>query len=144
MSAQSATEREAIVRRRFEAINDGDVDELVAGIADDFVGHGFGGSKTLEGPEAYATFIEDLHEAFDELYYEIEDVVAGTDTMAVRWTVSGVHEGTFLGVEPTGTTVETTGMTVERFDGDQVVEMWVNADLLSVMEQLEAIELPAE
>ena len=48
------------------------------------------------------------------------------------------HKGEFLGVSPTGKTVEMAGQTILRFDGDRCVERWNIGDLLGLLQQLGA------
>jgi hypothetical protein len=76
-----------------------------------------------------------------ELHFH-EHLVDG-DLYSCRFTVSGEHRGTFMGVPATGRPYVFEGITIMRFRGDQVVERWTTADFLGLMVQLGAIPAPA-
>jgi len=59
-----------------------------------------------------------------------------------RWTARGVNTGSLLGMPPSGRPVEVTGMSIERFAGGQIVESWVNFDLLGLLQQVGAVPAP--
>ena len=60
-----------------------------------------------------------------------------------RFTMSGAHQGEFMGVPATGLPYALAGMTMMRFEGDTVVERWSSADFLGLMMQIGAIPAPA-
>jgi predicted ester cyclase len=78
----------------------------------------------------------DFEPAFDPVF-------TGDDVLCGRWTPTGTHEGDIpsLGVEPTGRSVECSGLFIDRIEDGRVVEMWHVSDLASLMEQLG--EIPA-
>ncbi len=57
-------------------------------------------------------------------------------------TMTGVHQGDFMGVAPTQRQYQLPGITVLRFGGAQVVERWSSADFLGLLTQLGAIPGP--
>ncbi len=59
--------------------------------------------------------------------------------MVTRYTVSGTHQGEFLGVGPSGERITMTGTSIDRFEGGKIVEEWPEYDLLGVMRQLGAL-----
>ena len=65
------------------------------------------------------------------------------DACTIRFTLSGRHDGPFLGVPPTGRDVALPGITILRFDGDRCRERWSQADMLGVLVQLGALPAPA-
>ena len=60
-----------------------------------------------------------------------------------RNTVNAKHTGDFQGIAPTGESVSWGAITVCRVRDGQVVEMWVQADFLGLMQQVGAVETPA-
>ncbi|TLS47994.1 ester cyclase [Streptomyces montanus] len=66
--------------------------------------------------------------AFPDLVTVIDEIVAEGDRLAVRWHSTGRHEGSFLGVPPTGRSVVVDGATFARFEDDLVVEEYVTWD----------------
>jgi predicted ester cyclase len=47
-----------------------------------------------------------MKRAFPDLHAHIEDIVASQDKVAVRVRFRGTHSGEFLGIPPTGRTIE--------------------------------------
>ena len=58
--------------------------------------------------------------------------------MAVRVTVRGTHQGTFIGVAPTGRRVALGAITIYRVDAGKIVEDWTIADIPGLLQQLGA------
>ncbi len=54
------------------------------------------------GPEGFKQFFSALRSAFPDLNIEVEKMVADDDHVAIAYTVSGTHDGDFVGVGPTG------------------------------------------
>lgn len=142
----SAEENKAIARRLYEAAYAGGEYDRVADelVASDYVGrmppypdvHGVEGDK-----EFHARTLAILPDA----RIEVEDVVAEGDRVAVRWTLSGTHEGeTRLGVAPTGKHISISGTTIMRFEDGKVAEDWSVCDLLGMMQQLGAMPAPEQ
>jgi predicted ester cyclase len=47
-----------------------------------------------------------------------------------------VHSGAFLGIAPTGRTVEVTGMSLQRIANGKIAEAWDNWDQLGLLVQI--------
>lgn len=69
--------------------------------------------------------------------------IAKGDTVAVRSTHRGTHEGEFMGIEPTGKQIEVENTIFARIEDGKVVERWVQFDTFGLMQQLGAIDPPA-
>jgi predicted ester cyclase len=46
-----------------------------------------------------------LHRAFPDLHITIEGMIAGADKVVVRDTVTGTHQGEYMGLPPTGKSI---------------------------------------
>ena len=68
---------------------------------------------------------------------------ASGDACTIRFTMSGKHQGEWLGVPGTGLDVAVPGITILHFEGDQVRERWSQADLLGFLVQVGAVPAPA-
>ena len=66
----------------------------------------------------------------------VEDMIAEADKVAVRWTWNAIHDGQYMGIQPTGNEVTMTGITIHRFVENKVVENWHNYDALGLLQQL--------
>lgn len=82
-------------------------------------------------------------ESFSKLSYNIHEMVAEDDRVMLRMTYSGVHDGEFFGIEPTGNRFEVEQYLVFRLaDGKIVQNRWLG-DYLGLFKQLD-VQLPIE
>ena len=136
----STEENKAIVRRVYEeAINRGNmavVDELVS---PDYVAHDPGFPQPVRGPEGLKQYFLVFRTAFPDLHLTIEDIIAEGDTVVVRHTARGTHQGDLMGMPPTGKQETVTGIAIHRLVNGKFVESWVNAGSLGLMQQLGVI-----
>jgi predicted ester cyclase len=73
---------------------------------------------------------------------EFHEVLEDGALYCCRFTMTGVHQGDFMGVPATRRPYQLPGITVMRFGGDQVVERWSSADFLGLLTQLGAFPAP--
>jgi len=133
----STEDNKAHVRRGFEAVNQKNLavfDEL---LTPDVVFHS--ASTTMQGLEAYKQLLSVYLTAFPDLQFTIEDMIAEGDTVVVRYTTRGTHQGNFRGIPPTGKQVSGTGMFIDRLVNGKAVEQWINGDDLGLLQQLGVI-----
>lgn len=124
-----------------DALNDRDFDRFGATHAADVILHDH--DETLHGVQAAVEHQQRLYEAFPDMRYDIEAVVADGDTVTARWTVTGTHEEEFQGLPPTGAAVEIPAMGVMQLEDGAFSEVWLVYDRLGMLEQLGALEPPA-
>jgi len=65
----------------------------------------------------------------------IIDVISG-DKVAARFTAHGIHKGAFMGLPPTGKLIAMTGIEVFRTENGKIAELWGEANLFGLMQQL--------
>jgi steroid delta-isomerase-like uncharacterized protein len=81
----------------------------------------------------FATFIE----AFPDLSFENEQMVAEGDLVAAHNLMRGTHRGAFMGIPPTGRQFSVYASDVCRFtDAGLIAEHWGVFDMGSMMQQL--------
>jgi len=73
--------------------------------------------------------------------YELiaEDLIAEGDKVVVRSTFRGTHKGDLMGIAPTGKQVTMPLILIYRLADDKIVEHWMQADALGMMQQLGVI-----
>ena len=124
------------MRSTYERINAGDIAGFSALLADDFV-ENQGGPGLPPTKEGTLEFFRILLAAFPDMRMNVEDLIASEDKTVARVKVTGTHKGEFMGVPPTGTSVEMQLIDIMRLDGAGLVcEHWGVADMLSLMQQL--------
>jgi predicted ester cyclase len=73
---------------------------------------------------------------------EFHEVMTDGDLYCCRFTMTGLHRGSFMGIATTGRPIVLPGITMMRFAGDRVVERWSSADFLGLMIQLGGVAPP--
>lgn len=136
----STEENKQLITELFDAYNEHNLDEVLDLYADDAFIHGAG--EDFDGSERIRSFARGQFEAFPDGTYRIEDLFAADDRVAVRMTFTGTHEQTFFGVEPTGQEITVTEIAVYRIVEAKVAEMWLEADLWGMFQQIGAVEPP--
>ena len=79
-------------------------------------------------------------ERFRHLEVEVGPVLATDDLVAVHLVGRATHRGLFHGVPPTGRSWEARCTAIYHVVGDRIADAWVNWDLLTLLEQLGALE----
>ncbi len=130
-------ESKALVRRITEEIwTKGRLELIDELIGDDFVDHVDIPGLEGVGRERYRASVEAVRAAFPDYREEIVWLI-GEDHLAVSFALlSGTHEGSFYGMEPTGRKVRYHAMGALRFASGQAVERWGLGDSLVMMQQL--------
>jgi predicted ester cyclase len=77
--------------------------------------------------------------AFPDNRHEVEEIIAEDDRVVLRCTLTGTHEGTFMGIPPTGRKIEVTEIHIYRLKGGKAVDHRVGRDDLGAMRQLGVI-----
>lgn len=136
-----ATDIKAHLAQGFEAYNEpGRRSEWIDLHDPSAVTHGFAPQPLdLDGLKA---FYDSFFAAFPDAHFTIGEVVQEGETVAVRGTIRGTHQGEFLGIPATERSVEFMVMGFFHFREGKIVERWDTGDILSLMVQLGAIPAP--
>lgn len=74
--------------------------------------------------------------AFPDLKVSLLGTYADHDTAIVHWRMNGTHQGSLMGIAPTGARCTCEGISLGKFKGGKLVEDWVQWDGLGLMRQL--------
>ena len=85
-----------------------------------------------------------IQNTFPDFHQTVEDDFAEGDKVVHRWTISGTHQGEFLGIPATGKQVANSGMSIFRIAGGKFVELWVESDNMTLMQQLGVLPAPGQ
>ena len=138
----STAENKAVYRRFIEeGFNQGRLATLDEVLAPNYVNHsappgvpaGAGGVKQI---------ISLFRSAFSDFHIEIHEQAAEGDLVASRATFRGIHGGPLFGIAPSGRQVTMPGLSLVRVANGQIQEGWIQNDLLGLLQQLGARELP--
>ena len=139
MSTTQATTNKAAFRRFHDAMNSGDA-ELIAKAIDEVVEPDVLIRTPLPvqatGAQALKEVFARLHRAFPDLHVTVEDVVAEGDKVVSRNSVTGTHQGEYMGLPATGRPVAYNEIFIFRFVDGRIAETWGVVDVLAQMKQL--------
>jgi predicted ester cyclase len=130
-------ENKVIVRRFYEEVmGQGNVNVLDEVMAPDFVDHGETLFGSPQGRDTLKQGITASRAVLGGLHVQLQDVIAGGEMVGVRGAMRCTHQGTFLGVAPSGNELNWNGLALFRVVNGKITERWFNSDSLSVVQQL--------
>lgn len=129
-----------VMRRLFEDVwNGADPEAAAAAVHPDYVIHDRDLADELGGPDLYRALASGTREVFPDASFAIEDALETGEKVALRWTMTGTHDGSLAGEAPTGTRVELSGMEIDRFDDGKLAETWALTDQADLLRQVGAL-----
>ncbi|WP_328536713.1 ester cyclase [Streptomyces sp. NBC_00344] len=139
MSAARRSANKETLSRLHEAVNSGDAELILKTIGEVFEpGVLIRTPLPVEatGVQALKEVFGRLLQAFPDLHIAAEDMIAEGNMVVCRNTVTGTHQGEYMGLPPTGRSVSYDEIFIFRFAGDRVAETWGVVDILAQMRQL--------
>jgi steroid delta-isomerase-like uncharacterized protein len=134
-------ENKAIVSRFFEeGPSKGNLSAANKLLSSDFVI--YGPLPASPGIEGINEIITTCRTAFEHLNVTIEDMIAEDDKVVARFTARGIHKGNFMDLPATGKPIIMTGIEIFRIKNGKIHEIWAEANLLGLMQQLGIIPAP--
>jgi predicted ester cyclase len=134
MSDQIRDQNKKNVEKLFETFGNGDLAALEQLVAPEYVG-----PQGDKGPAGFRAVIVGLRNAFPDIHYTVDEMVAEGDSVAVRWHWTGTHRGPFRAYAPTGKAVSNSGSGIFRFQHDKVVSAGLETDRLGFLQQIGAV-----
>jgi len=132
--SSSIEENKALIRRFFNAIERGNLqvlDEIVTEGYDDHL------RGQTPGREILKKYFAALRSAFPDLTLPISAIVAEGDRVAVLNSIRGTHKGEFIGLKPSGRSIDAMAFQLYRIENGQLAEHWEVADFALLMRQLQ-------
>jgi predicted ester cyclase len=131
---------EAAVRRYVEAGQHSDLAVWDEVCDPDMVLSVAGFPSALRGLSAVKQFNTMLRIAFPDFHQSIEDIVADTQSVTVRWIGRGTHSGVLLSpvgiVTPTGRAITLEGTSTFRLRDGRIVEERLQIDVAGLLREL--------
>jgi len=133
----SSEENKNLIVRLLDAMNDGDAETIKKNLTADFIRHDLVQVfSPAFGREGAGELVEALHRGLPDLQVDIDDIFASGDRVVVREVNRGTHTGPLLGVEPTGRSIEFSGISIYRIEGGRIAETWQHIDWHGALRQL--------
>lgn len=134
-------ERNKKLMKKFETmINTADeklAEELVAADAPFYTP---ASPEPLYGGNGYLSVVRWMRKGFSDVQWHIADMVADVDKVAVKWDLTGTHDGEFMGIKPTGKKISVCVMNFYYFNSESKVVNDVAAEgMIGIMRGIGAI-----
>ena len=99
--------------------------------------------EKLYGGAGYLSVVEFMRKSFSDIHWEIVDMAAEDDKVAVSWICSGTHDGAFMGLAPTGKKFSFTCMNFYYFnDEGKIINDVAAKGLIGLFEALGLMKSP--
>jgi steroid delta-isomerase-like uncharacterized protein len=89
-----------------------------------------------QGREGLKDVIGGMRAAFPDLHWVVDEVVAEGDKVVSRFTWTGTHRATFLGIPSTDRKVTVKGVVIDRLADGKMADSRILMDTLGMMQQL--------
>ena len=98
----------------------------------------------LYGGSGYLSVVEFMRKSFSDIHWEIVDMAAEDDKVAVSWICSGTHDGEFMGLPATGKKFEFSCMNFYYFnDEGKIINDVAAKGLIGIFEALGMMKAPS-
>jgi steroid delta-isomerase-like uncharacterized protein len=137
--ARAIEDNKALARSMWDAVSSGNLNALDNIYSSDYKRYLSATATPLTAAQQKAR-LTGLRTAFPDLNLKIEDMSAEGDRVSVRMTVTGTHQGTFMGIAPTGKKVTIAAFETVRIANGKVVEHWGGPDTYDLLTQVSPVE----
>ena len=134
----ATTENIALTRYQLEQMDAGNLDVFDELCAEGYRYYAAGVAEPLNCEE-HKEAARQFYSAFSNFGHTVEDIIAVDDKVVVRLTDFGTHTGEFAGLAPTGNDVRWRVTTISRFEDGKIAETWIDADFLTLFQQLGSV-----
>ena len=96
--------------------------------------------EALYGGKGYLSVVYWMRKGFSDVQWHITDMVADEEKVAVKWDLTGTHDGEFLGIKPTGKKISVCVMNFYYFNQDGKVTNDIAAEgMIGILRGIGAI-----
>jgi len=139
--AQEAPPGRRIVEQFAATLSAHDIAAFAALFAEDYVNHQTSAAAPPPAPgvapkQATVGFFAGRLKGLPDLSVAIEAMVAADDKVAASFVYSGTHDGTYLGVPPTGKKLRFTSCDIFRIRDGLIAEHWGMGDIAGTLAQM--------
>ncbi len=96
------------------------------------------------GPQAMKEHVSSWLMSFPDLRFDIEQMIAEQDRVVSQLVMEGTHQGTWMGISPTGRRLQIRMVTIHRIANNKIAEDWVLVESLGFFQQLGVLPDAAE
>jgi len=88
------------------------------------------------GPQAMKEHVSGWLMSFPDLRFKIEQMITDRDRVVSQLVMEGTHQGTWMGISPTGKRLQIRMITIHRIANSKIAEDWVLVESLGFFQQL--------
>lgn len=93
--------------------------------------------ETLAGGAGYLSIVFWMRSGFSDVQWKLEEIICEEDKCAVRWTLTGTHDGEFLGVKPTNQKIKSSFLNFYYFNNEgKIINDVAGEGLLGILRPL--------
>jgi len=134
--AEVEAQNKELTGEMWEAWSKGEFEAFKELLAPDFVYYFPSRSTKPMSREELIEIGKMLHNAFPDISWSMEELIATEDKTIIRFIERGTHEGEYMGIPATGNKYESSGILINRIENGKIVEAREELDLLAIMQQL--------
>ena len=135
------TSNKKIVRDYLEKIvNTGNIENIADYISTDYA-EVFNGQRFEVGLEGAKAHVLGVRNNYPDLKLVVENQIAENDWVATCYTMTGIHAGDWLGMQPTGKMMRVTGVNTDRIRNGKIVEHGGAANMFEAYLEIGGIEI---
>lgn len=131
-------ENKALIRKIFDqGMNQRDGQVFDECLTADFVNHDM--PAPTPGPEGFRQVLGMFQSAFPDMHVTVEEILAEGDKVVTRGVFTGTHKGEFMGLPPSGASIQVKFIDIWRIENNRAAENWVRLDQVGLMQQVGAL-----
>jgi steroid delta-isomerase-like uncharacterized protein len=96
------------------------------------------------GPQAIKEHVAGWLASFPDLRFSVEQILSEGDRVVMQLLMEGTHQGTWMGISPTGKRLHIRMITIHRIANSKIAEDWVLVESLGFFQQLGVLPETAE
>lgn len=140
----SIEENKSIVRKYIEEVlNTGNIDIIEKYISKDYM-EIYEGKKYEMGIDGAIEHVKGVRKTYSNLNINIDFQIAENDYVATSITATGIHNGNWMDIKPTGKPVTFTGVNINKVVNGKIVEHGGAANLFGTLLKIGAIKIVKE
>lgn len=123
------------IKKAYDVFSKGEYDKMEQFIDKSFVEHSpMPGQK--QGLDGLIDVFKTMRTAYPDMKFAVNDIIVEKDKAAVLFTFTGTNTGEFMGMAPTGKSVNVQGIDYLLFKDGKCIEHWGYIDESKMMQQL--------
>jgi steroid delta-isomerase-like uncharacterized protein len=132
----------ATVKKAIKALNERDMSTAKNLITTNYIRHDLTSTfGERRGQGGTVDFFQSVIAGIPDMQMNIKDIFATENRVALRYTLTGTHQGEYRGIPATGKKLEINAIHLYRIEGDKIAEQWALPDVAGIYRQMGILNL---